>query len=104
LTRLRAALARTGQQRESAPGELEFEMEIWLKVDKEFVEMCKNSRTRPEVVLLSFMWDVIIAGEGPRPERPEMELAVFEQLREYAWGYFLRLNFPERYKKQQKSE
>ena len=70
-------------------------MEITLKVDKVFNEMCQNAGTRPEVVLKCFMWDVMIAGEG---QRPESGRSVMEQLREYAWGYFMRLNFPERYK------
>ena len=43
-------------------------MEITLKVDKVFNEMCQNAGTRPEVVLKCFMWDVMIAGEGQRPE------------------------------------
>ena len=70
-------------------------MEITLKVDKVFKEMCENAGTRAEVVLKCFMWDVMIAGEGQRPEAGH---SVMEQLREYAWGYFMRLNFPERYK------
>ena len=71
-------------------------MEICLKVDKQFNEICENAGTRPEVVLKCFMWDVMIAGEA---QRPEPGRGVMEQLREYAWGYFMRLNFPEQYKK-----
>ncbi|OXC76879.1 hypothetical protein BSU04_19860 [Caballeronia sordidicola] len=41
------------------------------------------------------MWDVAIGGEGPRPQTNR---DVMEQLRDYAWGYLLRVNFPERYK------
>jgi len=33
------------------------------------------------------MWDMLIAGEG---QRPQSGGSVMEQLREYAWGYFLR--------------
>ena len=69
-------------------------MEIVLKVDREFEQICENSGTRPEVVLRCFMWDVTIASEA---QRPQAERGVMEQLRKYAWGYFLRLNFPERY-------
>ena len=43
-------------------------MEITLKVDKAFTEICENAGTRPEVVLKCFLWDVMIAGEGLRPE------------------------------------
>jgi|GEM_PF-6426656 len=43
-------------------------MEITLKVDKQFNEICESAGTRPEVVLKCFMWDVMIAGEGQRPE------------------------------------
>ena len=42
-------------------------MEICLKVDKQFKEICENAGTRPEVVLKCFMWDVMIAGEGAAP-------------------------------------
>ncbi len=31
-------------------------------------------------------------------QRPEVGRSVMERLREYAWGYFMRLNFPEQYK------
>ena len=96
LTRLRAALMERGQQRESgAAANWRNAMEIVLKVDREFVQMCESAGTRPEVVLRCFMWDVLIAGEG---QRPQSGGSVMEQLREYAWGYFLRLNFPEQYK------
>lgn len=70
-------------------------MEICLKVDKQFNEICENAGTRPEVVLKCFMWDVMIAGEA---QRPETGRCVMEQLREYAWGYFLRLNYPEQFR------
>ena len=70
-------------------------MEICLKVDKQFNEICENAGTRPEVVLKCFMWDVMIAGEA---QRPEVGRSGMEQVREYAWGYFLRLNYPEQFR------
>ncbi|MFX1766175.1 hypothetical protein PWP93_27015 [Paraburkholderia sp. A1RI-2L] len=70
-------------------------MEIVLKVEREFEQICENAGTRPEVVLRCFMWDVTVAGEA---QRPQAQHSVMEQLREHAWAYFLRLNFPERYR------
>lgn len=51
-------------------------MEITLKVDKVFNEMCENAGTRPEVVLKCFMWDVMIAGELPPQTRRLLTLLV----------------------------
>jgi len=72
-------------------------MEIVLKVDKEFNEICENAGTRAEVVLKCFMWDVMIAGEGQRPALGSG--GMLEQLREYAWGYFMQLNYPEQFRR-----
>jgi len=62
--------------------------QIMVTVDRYFEEVCANARSTPEHVLSCFMEDVTLRTASTRQD---------ERCREYAWGYFMRLTFPDQF-------
>ncbi|PMS13991.1 hypothetical protein C0Z17_00070 [Trinickia caryophylli] len=95
MTRLRAALAGLGQQRECRAGRTARSEAMEMKVEMlpEFVAFCDQEKTTAEAVLRCFMRDVLAVYEG-KQEPSDTALGVVQA---YAWSYFVRVTNPERY-------
>jgi hypothetical protein len=68
-------------------------MEVNVNVLAEFVAFCDREKTTAEAVLKGFMMDVLAVSEG-KQEPSETPIGVVQA---YAWSYFVRVSYPERY-------
>ncbi len=68
-------------------------MEVNVNLLPEFVALCEQEKVTPEAVLKGFMRDVLAVSEG-KQEPSETPIGVVQA---YAWSYFVRVSYPERY-------